>query len=484
MDHITPYAEYNGYQPATIGQLDRLRCWIDRVADRCDDLIAAVETDTANVNAVTDELKAIRATCDDLTSRVTGLDKHGRDVDAAVNAMNTTLITLQDRLDDIQNGGYVAGVDFTPTDDGFAITVNGTKNTTQHRLSVSGDAYSMVRVTHAQTTTDVAVSGKGGLADPARITTRPTTQGAGVEMLAPDGTTIATTHVTSPDGTLKPSNEGTDITLTVGDGLNARLDALDTHISDVDRAHGQRPTLDEVTVDVGAHGYDTDYIWRTINGTKTKEKTIGVDIDTDGTVDASTTAATGGVRLDLSALPVLKRLPLLESKATLNTDDKGLTLGHTVYHPQTGTVSDDGTDHVPVAGDDTLDIDLTDGLHLSAAPTVAKAKAMDDALSDALLLKIKEQTQRIDSLTHTVADMQRDVRTALNVADRSVTNATLTLTGEEDDGATATISLLSRSGVEVARLPVTLRVKSTNGTVKAGVQTNGNVATLAIDVVH
>jgi uncharacterized protein YoxC len=480
---INPYASYNAYQPATIAQLDRLRHWTDRVADRCDDMLDALDRVTGENKELHDSITDLRNACGSLAARINAVENKTDANAAGITDLNRQVDDINARITAVESSGYITGVSFTDLDTGVLITANGTKCTTHHQITVEGDGYSMARVEHGQNSTAVHLTGKGGLGDPARITLSGDTADSKLQLTAPDGTRIGSVALGSTDSTVRQSVNGTDIDVTMGDGLKKRLDDTDSHVDDTDRKHSQRPTLDDIDIAVGNTGTSTTYVWKKLDGTTVKSKTVDMDVVTDGTVTATTEATTGGCTLRLSATDQLKRLPLLESSAKLATDTTGLTLSHAVYHPQTGAVSDDGDDHVPVSGDDTMTVDLTHGITLSAEPAVSKAAEMDDALSDILTKKIKEQADRIDTLSHTVAELQTAVRTAMDTADRSVTNATLTLTGEDDDGATVTLSLLSRSGVEVARLPVTLRVKSTNGTVKAGVQTNGNVATLAIDVV-
>lgn len=482
MDYLTPYAGYNAYQPATVAQLERLRHWTCRIAERCNDMLDDLSRLDDADKTITDEINAIKAMAESLAGRLDAVENRLPGIDNRIDGLAADVNTLKQRLDDMDARGYVIDVQYTPTDDGVDITAIGTLHTNHHQIGVTGDAYTMVRSTHGDASTQYTITGKGGLGDPARIAMgKP--DGIGMRLTAPDGTVIGETTVTSSDDTLALAQTGTSIDMTAGKGLTSRLNGLDGRISDVDRAHNRRPTLDDIGTSVGAHGVDTTYTWRTADGSKVRKLTITSDIETDDTITAGTTTVAGGSRLDLSALPVLGRLPLLESTDKLGVDDTGITLSHKVYHPQTGVVSDDGTDTVPVSTDDTMTVDLTDGIRLSAAPAVDKARQMDAAQLDTVKSLIREQADRIDSLVHTVSDLQTKVAQAQQTADSSVTNATMTLTGEEDDGATVTISLLSRTGVEVARLPVTLRVKSTNGTVKAGVQTNGNVATLAIDVI-
>lgn len=480
---ISPYGTYNAYQPATIAQLDRLRRWVDRVADRCDDMLDALDRIGSESKDLHDSITDLRNACGSLAERIDAVENKTDANTADITGLTQQVDDINARITAMESTGYITDVSFTDLDTGVLITANGTKNTTHHQITVEGDGYAMTRVEHGQNSTAVHVTGKGGLSDPARITLSGDTADSKLQLTAPDGTQIGSVALSSSDSTLRHSVNDTVVDVTMGEGLKKRFDDTDRHVNDTDRKHSQRPTLDDIDIAVGNAGTSTTYVWRKLDGSTVRSKTVDMDVVTDGTVSATTEATTGGCTLRLSAADQLKRLPLLESSAKLATDATGLTLSHAVYHPQTGAVSDDGADHVAVSSDDTMTVDLTHGITLSAGPTVAKAAEMDDALSDAVSKKIREQADRIDSLTHMVAELQTAVRTAMDTADRSVTNATLTLTGEDDDGATVTLSLLSRSGVEVARLPVTLRVKSTNGTVKAGVQTNGNVATLAIDVV-
>lgn len=480
---FAPYIEYHAYQPATIAQLDRLRRWVDRVADRCDEMIDSIGHATSESQRAVEEIQKIRDLCATITTRVDSLEAHDKIVDTDLSSIKKSVSELQARISTIEASGYVTSVSFTDLDTGLQITADGTKSTSHHQLTFTGDSYTMVRVAHGQNSTTVAMSGEGGLGDPARISVKADSDENTLTMLAPNGTSIASAQVTSTDGTLHPTVTTGHIDMTLGDSLKTRLDSIDAHITDVDAKHASRPTLDDISVSASGQTSTTTYTWRTQDGSVVRSKSIKHSVETDGTITATSRTDADGSVLKLSAVDQLKRLPLLESRTSLDHDDQGLILKHHIYHPQTGAVSVDGSDHVPISGDDTISVSMSDGIHLSAQAAVDKAQSMDDAIVDTLTQKISEQTARISALSHTVSDLQTAVRTAMDVADRSVTSASLTLTGEDDDGATVTVSLLSRSGIEVARLPVTLRVKSTNRTIKAGVQTNGNVATLAIDVV-
>lgn len=485
------YQPDQGYyvsQPATLGQLNHLRAYVEYLRN-------AVNEWAEQVDGHDDEWQQIE---DRLTRAENLLKQHDGDIkdnDAAWVKVNALIIQVSARIDDIVRDGLVHGVQFTPTDHGWRTTVAGQPAGTQHEVSIEGDDSLPMVVEQANGVTRIRASVKGGSQDLARLGY--SVDGNGIALDA-TGRSIHGLQVVSSDGTVNATygaNNGTAfINLAEGKALadyKARNDARHataeqqtSKLAERVKKQELRGTFDGIATAATASGWDIRVGTADTEGAVTGDYSAKLNLLGDETI--SVTPNGTDPSLMLHAADQLQRLPVLLADVRLTAVDGHIQLVQSGYDPKTDrTVDPQTVGNVGISGSDTVTVSTTgDGLHVDATPAVSQAKSYTDRQVAALQATVGQLQAKVDGQAQTISNLQTQVAQYKDVADRSVTSASLDVVPADNGDPAAfmlRVNLYSKSGASVAVLPAEVRFISQQNTIGTGVQINGHTATVELD---
>ncbi len=494
---LIPFNIWSGYQPdqgyyvnqpATLGQLNRLRAYVEYLRN-------SVNAWAEQVDGHDDEWQQIE---DRLTRAEELLQRHDGNIKDNVAAwvkVNALIIQVSARIDDIVRDGLVHGVQFTPTDHGWRTTVSGQPAGTQHEFSIEGDDSLPMIVEQSAGATRIRASVKGGSQDLARLGYSVDENGI---TLVTTGRSIHALQVYSSDGTVNPTyganNETAYINLAEGkaladykernDARHATAEQQTSKLAERVKRQEQRGTFDGIDTSATASGWDIRIGTADTEGATAGDYSAKLNLLGDETI--SVTPNSTDPSLMLHAADQLKRLPVLLADVRLTAVDGHIQLIQSGYDPKTGrTVDPQTVGNVGVSGSDTVTVSTTgDGLHVDAAPAVSQAKAYTDLQIAALQATVGQLQAKVDGQAQTISNLQTQVAQYKDVADRSVTSASLDVVPADNGDPAAfmlRVNMYSKSGASVAVLPAEVRFISQQNTIATGVQINGHTATVGLD---
>lgn len=492
-----PYGIWAGYQPdqgyyvsqpATLGQLNRLRAYVEYLRN-------AVNDWAQQVDGHDDEWQDID---DRLTRAETLLKQHDGDIAANktdIGKLTTVLNSTVNTINNLIEKGIVHGVQFTPTDHGWRTTVSGQPTGTQHEVSIEGDDSLPMIVEQANGVTRIKASVKGGSQDLGRLGYSVDENGI---ILAPSDRSIHGLQAMSSDGTVKVSyaadNETAVINLVEGQALTdykastdarqTRAEQETTKLADRMRRQELRGTFKDISTTSNASGWNITVGTADTDGADTGNHTARLNLLGDETI--SVTPNNDDPSVMLHAADQLQRLPVLLADVRLTLTDGHIQLVQSGYDPKTGrTVDPQTVGNVSVSGSDTVTVSTTgDGLHVDATPAVSQAKAYTDQQIAALQATVEQLQAKVEGQAQTISNLQTQVAQYKDVADRSVTSASLDVVPADNGDPAAFLlryNLFSKSGTSVAVLPAEVRFISQQNTISTGVQINGHTATVELD---
>lgn len=492
-----PFNVWSGYQPdqgyyvsqpATLGQLNRLRAYVEYLRN-------AVNDWAEQVDGHDDQWQQIEDRVDRAESL---LKQHDGEIAAGkvdISKLNTLVNSTLNTVNTLIEQGVVHGVQFTPTDHGWRTTVAGQPAGTQHEVSIEGDDSLPMVVEQSAGVTRIRASVKGGSQDLARLGYDVDENGIA---LATTGRSIHGLQVVSSDSTVKvgygANNETAFINLAEGQALtdykaenDARHKSAEQQASQLAERLGKqelRGTFDGISASADADGWDIRIGTADTEGATTGDYTAKLKLLGDETL--SVTPNAGEPTLMLHAADQLQRLPVLLADVRLTAVDGHIQLVQSGYDPKTGrTVDPQTVGNVGVSGSDTVTVSTTgDGLHVDATPAVGQAKAYTDQQLAALQATVEQLQAKVDGQAQTISNLQTQVAQYKDVADRSVTSASLDVIPADNGDPAAfmlRVNLYSKSGASVAVLPAEIRFISQQNTIGTGVQINGHTATVELD---
>lgn len=492
-----PFNVWSGYQPdqgyyvsqpATLGQLNHLRAYVEYLRN-------AVNEWAEQVDGHDDEWQQIQDRLDRAESL---LKRHDGELAADkvdIGKLTALVNNTSNALNNLFGLGVVHRVQFTPTDNGWRTTVAGQPDGTQHEVSIEGDDSLPMVVEQANGVTRIRASVKGGNQDLARLGWSVDENGIA---LATTDRSIHGLQVISSDGTVNATyganNEAAYINLAEGQALadyKARNDARHataeqqtSKLAERVKKQEQRGTFDGIDTSATASGWDIRIGTTDTEGAVTGDYSARLGLLGDETV--SVTPNNDDPSLMLHATDQLQRLPVLLADVRLTAADGHIQLVQSGYDPKTGrTVDPQTVGNVGVSGSDTVTVSNTgDGLHVDATPAVSKAKAYTDQRIAALQATVEQLQAKVNGQAQTIGNLQTQVAQYKDVADRSVTSASLDVIPADNGDPAAfmlRVNLYSKSGASVAVLPAEIRFISQQNTIATGVQINGHTATVGLD---
>lgn len=487
---LTPYGPWSGYQPdqgyyvqqpATVGQLNRLRSYVEYIRknvnqwmadlDGYDDMIQRLDDRvTAAENVISDHEKRLKTD----ENRLAELEKH-------VAAISQTLGDLVAR-------GVVRCVRFVPTATGYREIVESDMNPAQHEVAVITDDSLPMRIEQGNDTTRFVATVKGGTQDLARLGF---VGSKGRVTLEPSDTPVNTFGVVSSDAFLDPfisQNGQALIDLTEGTKSKENREKVDRSIAELVKrmvVQENRGTYRGMSVETGDHGWVVRTSTADTSGTPVREYTADINLTGDDTITVTGTAAPQGIRLHV--VDQLQRLPVMLTDVRLVARDGHLQLFQSAYDPKTGrTLDPRSVGDITMGGNDTVTVSATgDGVVVDAQPAVDLANKHTDELIGKLTARLEQLESKVAGQAKTIANLQTQVAQYKEVADKSVTAATMDVTQPENKdqrGVVQVLNLFSKDGKVVARLPVEFRFISQKNTLDTGVQINGYTATVGMDL--
>lgn len=492
-----PFNVWSGYQPdqgyyvsqpATLGQLNRLRAYVEYLRNSVNEWAEQVDGHDDQWQQIEDRLDRAESLLKQHESEIAAGKVDVGKLTALVNNINNALSNLIGL-------GVVNGVIFTPTDHGWRTTVSGQPASAQHEVSIEGDDSLPMVVEQSDGVTRIRASVKGGSQDLARLGYSVDENGI---TLGVTGRSIHALQVYSSDGTVNPTyganNETAFINLAEGKALtdyknstNARQTKAEQQTAQLaERIKKQelRGTFDGIATSPTATGWDIRIGTADTEGAVTGDYSAKLNLLGDETI--SVTPNSTDPSLMLHAADQLQRLPVLLADTRLTAVDGHIQLVQSGYDPKTGrTVDPQTVGNVGVLGSDTVTVSTTgDGLHVDASPAVAQAKAYTDQQIAALQATVGQLQAKVDGQAQTISNLQTQVAQYKDVADRSVTSASLDVVPADNDDPAAfmlRVNLYSKSGASVAVLPAEIRFISQQNTIGTGVQINGHTATVELD---
>lgn len=492
-----PFNVWSGYQPdqgyyvsqpATLGQLNHLRAYVEYLRN-------SVNSWAEQVDGHDDEWQQIE---ERLTRAENLLQQHDSEIAAGkvdIGKITALVNNTSNALNNLIGLGVVHGVRFTPTDHGWRTTVSGQPADSQHEVSIEGDDSLPMVVEQSAGVTRIRASVKGGSQDLARLGYSVDENGI---TLGVTGRSIHALQVYSSDGTVNPTyganNETAFINLAEGKALTdykARNDARHTkaeqqtsQLADRIKKQELRGTFDGIATAATASGWDIRVGTADTEGSVTGDYSAKLNLLGDETI--SVTPNSTDPSLMLHATDQLQRLPVLLADTRLTAVDGHIQLVQSGYDPKTGRTVDPHTvGNVGVSGSDTVTVSTTgDGLHVDATPAVAQAKSYTDQQIAALQATVGQLQAKVDGQAQTISNLQTQVTQYKDVADRSVTAASLDVVPADNGDPAAfmlRVNLYSKSGASVAVLPAEIRFISQRNTIDTGVQINGHTATVELD---
>lgn len=494
---IWPYGMWAGYQPdqgyyvqqpATLGQLNRLRAYVEYIRRSVNEWAGQIEGHDDQWQQIEDRLTQAEGL----------LKEHGAgiaDNQEALKKLNALVFQISDRLETITRNGLVHVVRFTPTDRGWRTTVEGDPKGSQHEVSFESDDSLPMVIEQTGGVTRVKASVKGGSQDLERLGYAVTESGIA---LASENDPIRRLQAVSPDSTLRVgygnANGNAFISLDEGPALAAYKSDVkawqsqsEQHAAKLDsrmKAQEARGTFNGIETSSTSNGWDIRASAANTEGTQTGEWTAKLNLLGDETINV--TPNSGDPSLMLHAADQLQRLPVLLSNVRMLAADGHIQLIQSGYDPKTGrTVDPQTVGNVGVSGSDTVTVSTTgDGLHVDATPAVDQAKAYTDQELAKLQADVGQLEAKVNGQAQTISNLQTQVAQYKDVADRSVTSASLDVVPPENGDPSAftlRFSLYSKSGASVAVLPAEVRFISEKNTIATGVQINGHTASVELD---
>lgn len=492
-----PFNIWSGYQPdqgyyvsqpATLGQLNHLRAYVEYLRN-------SVNSWAEQIDGHDDEWQQIE---DRLTHAENLLQQHDGEIAAGkvdIGKLTTIVNSVTNTVNNLLGLGVVHRVQFTPTDHGWRTTVSGEPDGTQHEVSIEGDDSLPMVVEQSNGVTHIRASVRGGSQDLARLGY--SVDGNGIS-LDTTGRTIHGLQVVSLDGTVNATyganNETAFINLAEGKALTdykARNDARHataeqqtSKLTERVKKQEQRGTFDGIDTSTTANGWDIRIGTTDTEGAVTGDYSAKLNLLGDETI--SVTPNSNDPSLMLHATDQLQRLPVLLADTRLTAVDGHIQLVQSGYDPKTGrTVDPQTVGNVGVSGSDTVTVSTTgDGLHVDATPAVSQSKAYTDQQFAALQATVGQLQAKVDGQAQTIGNLQTQVAQYKDVADRSVTSASLDVVPADNGDPAAfmlRVNLYSKSGASVAVLPAEIRFISQRNTIGTGVQINGHTATVGLD---
>ena len=499
--NIWPYGLWAGYQPdqgyyvqqpATLGQLNRLRSYVEYIRKSVNDWAEQVEGHDDQWQQIEDRLEQAEGL----------LKEHGTSIadnQRALKQLNTLVFQISDRLETITRNGLVHGVQFTPTDRGWRTTVAGDPQGSQHEVSFESDDSLPMVIDQSNDMTRVKFSVKGGSQDLARLGY--SVDDSGIQLDSESHSPrmpIRGLQALSSDGTLQvgygANNESAYIYLNEGPSLTAyksdvkawqtQSEQQSAKLADRMKAQEARGTFDGIETSSTSNGWDIRIGAADTEGAQTGEWTAKLNLLGDETI--SVTPNSGEPSLMLHAADQLQRLPVLLGNVRMLATDGHIQLIQSGYDPKTGrTVDPQTVGNVGVSGSNTVTVSTTgDGLHVDATPAVDQAKAYTDQELAKLQATVGQLEAKVNGQAQTISNLQTQVAQYKDVADRSVTSASLDVVPAENGDPSAftlRINLYSKSGASVAVLPAEVRFISEKNTIATGVQINGHTASVELD---
>lgn len=494
---ILPFAGWAGYQPdqgyyvqqpATVGQLNRLRSYIEYLRRSINEWASQVDMHEDQVQELDDRLARAE---DMLKAHESDINANKVDVGKLTELVNNTSNVLNNLI----GLGVVHEVQFTPTDHGWRTTVAGQPEGTQHEVSIEGDDSLPMVVEHSAGVTRIRASVKGGSQDLARLGYSVDEDGIALDTT---GRSIHGLQVISSDGTVNPTyganNETAFINLAAGkaltdykaqnDARHATAEQQTAQLADRIKKQELRGTFDGIITSPTATGWDIRIGTADTEGAVTGGYSAKLNLLGDETI--SVTPNSTDPSLMLHAADQLQRLPVLLADVRLAAVDGHIQLIQSGYDPKTGrTVDPQTVGNVGVSGSDTVTVSTTgDGLHMDATPAVDQAKAYTDQQVAALQATVEQLQAKVNGQAQTISNLQTQMAQYKDVADRAVTSASLDVVPADNGDPAAfmlRISLYSKNGGSVAVLPAEIRFISERNTLDTGVQLNGHTATIELD---
>lgn len=492
-----PFNVWSGYQPdqgyyvsqpATLGQLNRLRAYVEYLRNAVNDWAEQVDGHDDQWQQIEDRLDRAE----------TMLKQHDGEIAAGkvdVGKLTALVNTTTNALNNLIGLGVVHGVRFTPTDHGWRTTVSGQPADSQHEVSIEGDDSLPMVVEQSAGATRIKATVKGGSQDLARLGYSVDENGI---TLVTTGRSIHALQVYSSDGTVNPTyganNDTAFINLAEGKALtdyknstNARQTKAEqqtARLAERIKKQELRGTFDGIDTAATATGWDIRVGTADTEGAVSGDYSAKLNLLGDETI--SVTPNGTDPSLMLHAADQLQRLPVLLADTRLTAVDGHIQLVQSGYDPKTDrTVDPQTVGNVGISGSDTVTVSTTgDSLHVDATPAVSQAKSYTDRQVAALQATVGQLQAKVDGQAQTISNLQTQVAQYKDVADRSVTSASLDVVPADNGDPAAfmlRVNLYSKSGASVAVLPAEIRFISQQNTIGTGVQINGHTATVELD---